>query len=38
MLDVGSTQEPDRQQDLLVFLDEAVTVAGSIRAYRKEIL
>ena len=38
MLDVGSAQEPDRQQDLLVFLDEAVPVVGSIRAYRKEVL
>jgi len=37
MLHVGSTQEPDRQQDLLVFLDEAIPVAGSIRAHRKEI-
>jgi len=38
MLDVGGAQEPDRQQDLLVFLDEAVPVAGSIRAHGKEIL
>jgi len=37
MLDVGGAQEPDQQQDLLVFLDEAIPVAGSIRAHRKEI-
>ena len=37
MLDVGGAQEPDRQQDLLVLLDEAVPVSSSIRAHGKEV-